>query len=593
MTLALLFFSWLLIAPAPESIISIEISEGQLDAIPDFDTTSDEIKFRQAYWAKVVVEVEYEGDYVLSGGKKYLRNMTFFDASKTKIGTGNSLEVRLNKGRSTQYIFYPFLDPKDEKVSIKLTPAAEYYKSAQAEQMMKTGFLVIVFFLFVLSLAFYIVSRRAEIIYLEYALYLFSVFYFFAYQYGFFGYYFNWVNHIHPSLIWITSASITVTYIAFIQSFLHLKMTDPVLQKVLNYGMGFVAFIVLVESVSFIFYFDVQHSIYFTSFSLIVQLSAMSFCLYRIYKIKSVLSKIALFGAAILVSTTLFGQLASTLKLVDQTNYFVMAALTMEIFIFNVGIGIRMALTNKEREKAQSLLIDQMRVTEQIQKDQKEKLEVAVSERTEELAEKNKQNEMLLAEIHHRVKNNLQTISSFLSIQQRKLKDQSSKQAIIDSKNRVIAMGLIHEHLYKNASYAEIDFASYLKELVQNLVNISTALDQKIELSLNISKLQLEVENAILLGLIVNELVNNCLKHAFTDVSEPKLTISFITSNQQTILSVKDNGVGKVEDLKSSDSFGWKIIQALGERLKAKIEVGQREGLQVEIKLDPEYVKTD
>lgn len=587
-------FSLMMLVDTPAFVESIELQEGIEDSMPIFNSDSTTINVRGSYWAKVNIQVLEEGDYIVSGGKKYLRAMTFYDASRSRLTTGNHTEIKLEPGSSSIYIYYPFLDSKEENgVSISIVPSAEYYERETPNQMVKTGFLVIVFFLFVLSLAFYIIVRRKELIYLEYALYLFSVFYFFAYQYGFLGYYFNWVNHIHPSLIWITSASITVTYIAFIQSFLHLKMTDPVLQKVLNYGMGFVAFIVLVESVSFIFYFDVQHSIYFTSFSLIVQLSAMSFCLYRIYKIKSVLSKIALFGAAILVSTTLFGQLASTLKLVDQTNYFVMAALTMEIFIFNVGIGIRMALTNKEREKAQSLLIDQMRVTEQIQKDQKEKLEVAVSERTEELAEKNKQNEMLLAEIHHRVKNNLQTISSFLSIQQRKLKDQSSKQAITDSKNRVIAMGLIHEHLYKNASYAEIDFASYLKELVQNLVNISTAPDQKIELSLNIPKLQLEVENAILLGLIVNELVNNCLKHAFTDVSEPKLTISFITSNQQTILSVKDNGVGKVEDLKSSDSFGWKIIQALGERLKAKIEVGQREGLQVEIKLDPEYVKTD
>ncbi|WP_422359502.1 histidine kinase dimerization/phosphoacceptor domain -containing protein [Reichenbachiella sp.] len=593
MIYAFLFY-WMILSGMPVHIESIKLKSGTEDSIPTFETIDTELQFKQSYWAEVKMEIRTSGDYFIVGGKKYLRSMVFYNDRGEKLSTGNFVRVELDSGTQKVFIFYPFLDPKEDGgVALSVLPSARYLEQEAPSQMVKTGFLVIVFFLFVLSLAFYIVVRGTEIIYLEYALYLFSVYYFFAYQYGFFGYYFDWVNYIHPSLVWITSASITITYTLFIQSFLHLKEKDLLLWKVLNGGIGFVFFVVIVESISFAIGYDIQHSIFFTFFSLVVQMCFMLYSLSRIYKLKSTLSRIALLGASILVSTTLFGQLASTLKLVDQTNYFVMGALTMEIFIFNVGIGIRMALTNKQREKTQSLLIDQMRVNEQIQSDQKDQLEIAVAQRTEELAEKNEQNEMLLAEIHHRVKNNLQTISSFLSIQQRKLKDQSSKQAIKDSKNRVIAMGLIHEHLYKNASYAEINFASYLEELVKNLVNISSKPDEEVDLNFSIPPVQMEVENAILLGLIVNELISNCIKHAFPHVEHPKLSIDMSQREQHTVLRVWDNGSGKVDDLGKSDSFGWKIVNALVDRLKASIQFGHNEGFVVEIHLDSGYFKTN
>lgn len=587
---AFLIYCVLLSSPSNE-ILSVQINEGKSGSIPKFANTEQEVQFKKSYWAKIVIDLKDKGDYVLSGGKKYLRNMDFFDEQGNLIGSGNNVELELYEGRNTIYIFYPFLDPKEELiVSIELTPSAEFYKLAQKNQMTKTGFLVIVFFLFILSLAFYIVSRRTEIIYLNYALYLFSVYYFFAYQYGFFGYFFDWVNHIHPSLIWITSASITITYTLFIQSFLHLKQSDRLLWKVLNGGIGFVFFVVLVESISFAIDYDIQHSFFFTLFSLSVQLSLMLFSLYRIYKLKSTLSRIALLGASILVSTTLFGQLASTLKLVDQTNYFIMSALTLEIFIFNIGIGIRMFLMSKERAKAQSNLINQLKINEKIQLDQQVELEKAVKERTEELGQRNKQNELLLSEIHHRVKNNLQTISSLLSIQQRKLKDDVSKQVIADSKSRVIAMGLIHEHLYKNASYAQIDFSGYLQELVRNLVETYSKPGVYIDLVIEFPKLKLGVENAILLGLIVNELVNNSIKHAFNKVEHPRLHVSMRQDASHTILSIQDNGIELIDDLDFSGSFGWKIIKSLCDKLKASLSISQIDGLLVEVNLDSAFI---
>lgn len=573
-------------------ITSLSICPGERNEWPSFEHQVNQgYLVQEPHWVKVNLKSYADGRFVLKGGKNYLTGMTYFDENRNKIGNGNSVELNLSAGHHEVMIYYPFLDPKeDQGVMVNVLPSDEYYKKLASEQRGTTGFLVIVLFLFFLGIAFYLVGRRTEVIYLEYALYLFSVFYFFAYQSGFLGEWITWVSQIHPLVVWISSASITVTYIAFLQSFLHLKQEDPLLHRVFNIGIGFVTFIIISEGFSFYLEYDLQHNIWFSTFSLVVQLASMLFCLYRIYRLQTVLSRIALLGASVLVVTTLFAQLASSLKLVDQTNYLVMGALTVEIFIFNIGIGVRMVLMNKEKEKSQSDLIEQMLVNQSIRESQQAELELAVKTRTEELAERNEQNEMLLAEIHHRVKNNLQTISSLLSIQQRKLSDQTGKQVIADSKSRVIAMGLIHEHLYKNASYAEIDFSSYMKELVQNLAQTYTTEKRSIHLDIVLPKLKLGAENAILLGLIVNELVNNSIKHAFDDVDQPILTIQVKKEGGHTYLSIGDNGGKPVKDLPSSQSFGWKIVHALSQKLKADLEVFDNQGFKVVLRMDTDFI---
>lgn len=589
MKLLVLFFG-LLISIETE-IISLEICQGTKSEWPVFDNKLTNYNLQDPHWAKVQLNCSSSGKYILKGGKNYLTDMTYFDSNRNRLGHGNSVELVLSPGLHDVYVYYPFLDPKEEDgVAISILPADVFYQQSVVDRMVLTGFLVVVLFLFFLGIAFYLAGRRTEVIYLEYALYLFSVFCFFGYQSGFLGERIEWVSQLHPLIVWISSAFITITYVAFIQSFLHLKQEDPLVYRVLNYGIGFVIFIVVSESIAFYFEYDLQHAVWFSAFSLILQLASMLFCLYRIYRMQTMLSRIALLGASVLVATTLFGQLASSLKLVDQTNYFVMGALILEIFIFNIGIGIRMVLMNKEKAKAQYALIEQMRINQRIQQGQQEQLELAVKNRTEELAERNEQNEMLLAEIHHRVKNNLQTISSLLSIQQRKLTDETGRQVIADSKSRVIAMGLIHEHLYKNAAYAEIDFSNYLEELVRNLANTYTTSGEAIALDIHLPSLKLGVENAILLGLIVNELVNNSIKHAFAGVDHPVLHIKARKEREDSILCIGDNGVSQVGDLSMSDSFGWKIINSLSKKLRARLEVSKSEGLHVELHMVTTFI---
>lgn len=204
-----------------------------------------------------------------------------------------------------------------------------------------------------------------------------------------------------------------------------------------------------------------------------------------------------------------------------------------------------------------------------------------ISSQNNKLTESNEEKELLLGEIHHRVKNNLQTITSLLNIQQRKLKDPDSIKVLEDSKNRVIAMGLIHQHLYQNSSFAEIDFKNYTKELVNVLINTNAYCD--IVVQCNIPELKIELDNAIFFGLIINELAINSIKHAYDGVENPFLEISIFEESGKMALLVKDNGNEENIDFDKSNSFGWKMVNNICDKLDAKLVVNNLDGLSVKI----------
>ncbi|MDX2100584.1 MAG: PAS domain S-box protein, partial [Leptolyngbyaceae cyanobacterium bins.59] len=157
------------------------------------------------------------------------------------------------------------------------------------------------------------------------------------------------------------------------------------------------------------------------------------------------------------------------------------------------------------------------------------------------LAEK----DLLLKEVHHRVKNNLQVISSIFSLQSNSIADPAMLSVFSDSRNRIQSMALIHEKLYQTPSLASIDFADYVKTLVRGLLSTQPRLHDRISLAFNITEICLGVDVAIPCGLLVNELVSNTLKHAFPDDRPGEITIDFASlADQHLCLTVRDNGVG-------------------------------------------------
>jgi len=202
---------------------------------------------------------------------------------------------------------------------------------------------------------------------------------------------------------------------------------------------------------------------------------------------------------------------------------------------------------------------------------------------TNSLSEK----EILLKEIHHRVKNNLQVISSLLSIQSRSIKNVKAKEAILEGRTRVHSMSLIHQDLYKKDNLTGVRMDRYLGSLTRDLLDTYNVSEGKISLNNDIEPLKLDVESVIPLGLIVNELMSNALKYAFPEDRDGVIDVLLKEEDGYLYLKVADNGIGLDEkQLKvKQDSFGHTLIRAFRSKLDAEIDISANRGTIVSLKI--------
>jgi Amt family ammonium transporter len=195
--------------------------------------------------------------------------------------------------------------------------------------------------------------------------------------------------------------------------------------------------------------------------------------------------------------------------------------------------------------------------------------------------------ELLLREIHHRVKNNLQVISSLLGLQSRSSKDEQAIEMAKESQNRIKVMALIHEKLYRSKDFANVEFNDYLKNLVHDLFASYKVSTSRISLKMDIENISLGIDTAIPTGLIINELVTNCLKYAFSKDTDGEVRISLRSLDDgHNELIVSDNGVGLPEnlDIKKAESLGLRMITNLTERsLHGKVKINRDNGTEFQI----------
>lgn len=185
-----------------------------------------------------------------------------------------------------------------------------------------------------------------------------------------------------------------------------------------------------------------------------------------------------------------------------------------------------------------------------------------------------KEKELLLKEIHHRVKNNLQIISSLLSLQSKNIEDDSARIAILEGKERIQAIALIHQKLYQDDTFASIEMEDYLGDLIEQLSRSYNEKANQIDLSLKTNDIILNIDTVVPLGLIICELTTNAFKYAFENKSEGKLKIEISRIDGGFYqLSVKDNGNGMPQhfDFLESKTLGVEIILALTEQLEGEV----------------------
>jgi len=191
-----------------------------------------------------------------------------------------------------------------------------------------------------------------------------------------------------------------------------------------------------------------------------------------------------------------------------------------------------------------------------------------------------KEKEVLLKEVHHRVKNNLQVISSLLNLQSQHIKDKDSLEMFQESQNRVRSMALIHEKLYTSEDLSRIDIAAYIQDLTASLFSTYTV-GNEIKINIDVTDIFCTITTAIPCGLIINELVTNAVKHGFPKERDGTITVSMTPSNTDSlILTVSDNGIGFPEeiDFRNTTTLGMQLITSLVEQLEGTITLGRSEG---------------
>jgi PAS domain S-box-containing protein len=202
--------------------------------------------------------------------------------------------------------------------------------------------------------------------------------------------------------------------------------------------------------------------------------------------------------------------------------------------------------------------------------------------------------EALLKEIHHRVKNNLQIISSLLSLQSQQIRNRKALDALTESQARVRSMALIHEQLYQSQDLAHIDFAQYVRDLTAHLFRTYQTQGPVVRLIVDVRNVFLDADQAITCGMIINELVSNALKHAFGGGEEGTLRITTEWETEETLrLVVADTGRGipPTIDHTNTPSLGLKLVRMLSEQLKGTVELSREGGTTFTLRFSTKPVK--
>jgi len=260
-----------------------------------------------------------------------------------------------------------------------------------------------------------------------------------------------------------------------------------------------------------------------------------------------------------------------TVEIYQSYPYIIEFALLCEALLFSIALSDRINNLQNERNNVCKELIFQKRT-------ENKRLEIQVKNKTKDLNISLKEKTLLLQEINHRVKNNMQIIVSLIRLQSNDISDTKIKNVFLTTQNRLNAMSQLHELLYQTDDVSYINAYEYFNKLIEELEETYT---NKIKITYSIDT-NLQTEEAVSCGIILNELVTNSLKYAFLD-DKGELNISLTKKNNMYSLIVKDNGVG-YDDLKTKKSFGLILVNTLvSSKLKGEIIINTKNGVETQI----------
>jgi two-component system, sensor histidine kinase LadS len=362
--------------------------------------------------------------------------------------------------------------------------------------------------------------------------------------------------------------AIPVLFLAlFTKSFLETKQYLK-LNIILN-------FLILMMILSVIFFGFFNYFLQYRNMIPIILMFYLFFITLYSYIKKNLQAKLIIFGWSVILLAGLIMYLSNIGILnIDISSYYIVEiSFVLEALVFSIALANRIKILQEEKNVIQAKLICE-------QKDNEEKLNKLVVLKTTNLNNALEEKDILLRELNHRVKNNMQTIISLIRLQNDGIDDITINNLLTTIQNRISAMSYLHELLYQKDTITFIDANEYFERIIYE---VQQSFYKDININCNINS-TINSESAIYCGLIINELVTNSFKHAFTNNKSGLINIDFYNKNNEYYLYYNDNGKG-YEPLEKNESLGLILIETLAKKqLKASLDIDSKDGVNVKIK---------
>lgn len=539
---------------------------------PDFDV-----------WIKIVLKNDLNKSIkkILEYNNPLTTNVDFYDVNKNNYFQKDGLLTQNKDKYVINPIFEIELNPNEEKVyfvkassyittliiDLKLWNENSFYQKEIKHQIILSLFFGAMFILGIYNLFIYLFTRDKS--YLYYVIYIFGLIAHHLVYVGFTKLYmFN--SKILLDILELSSVLVALPVYAlglFTKSFLQTNQY-PILNKILN---GFL--IVIPISILFFIFTD-DYDKYRNSLTMLFLLFLMIVTIYGAIK-RNKQAYFILFGWFIFLSSGMLMFLSSSgvFDIKKFFPYLIETSFVMEAIIFSIALANRITSLQKEKNEANNRLIIQ-------QKNETKRLSKEVDLRTKDLKTALDEKELLLKELNHRVKNNMQTIVSLIRLQSDEVENEKLKDILLTIQNRISAMGHLHELLYKQDNINYIDVYEYFEILIEE---VRYSYDSYINIHLDI-KTKLKMEQAIYCGLIINELITNSFKYAFPN-KEGNIYV-ILEKDEKMKLTVKDDGIG-FEKTNTTFSLGLTLVNTLAlNQLKGKIITDIKDGVTTTILWD-------
>jgi two-component sensor histidine kinase len=503
---------------------------------------------------------------VVKFGEWYVtaRNIEVNSSSRKDFFTTprNSFETDLSPGEEQEIKFCMSelnrVDPR--KISIRLMTLQRFAEDVRMRDNSQSFFLGLMAFLVVFNLVIYFFTGWK--VYVKYVVYILSALLYFLYHYSYMQKVFPSVNYVPINIVSSLYHLIFILYFYFINDFGQYKKYSPWAWRLLNIGIINKIIQTVYEVILNPFGVEFIYSPWYRHFILIWEMALMACIIYFIARTANIRSRIVFSATLLLIAGAIIGQLE---VFVDTRGYWVELGITAELLLFSVGLGYITKLNEEEKNAAQRAYISQLEENKKIQHQINEELDLRVRKRTEQLENaqgnlevKNRENESLLTEIHHRVKNNLQIISGLINLKLGRASEET-RSVLTQLNARIFSMGLIHEKLYQGKNIQLVRLDTYLAELSDHLNHSFT--EGNVEFEFKTCPLEMEADRILACGLVYNELVTNALKHAFSPGQNKKICLEVKVVNNQVEVVLTDNG----ENLNPAPvkSFGLHFVEQL------------------------------